>query len=178
MDLIFHFSYYDLIFNWKTTKDIEALWQEEIDEFCMIGEEGKIHRKNKIRSSSYLGEMEVSWRESVVNMVQELGFWHKHSLSLLSFLLWACPWEHSLDSIAHQHLCISQTHFKYFIAAASSSISKIYYFIASISNCNEKLLQQICTNLLQKKKSMKLLKNKNAKKICYKTLQRKFCKGE
>jgi len=71
MDLIFHFSYYDLIFNWKTTKDIEALWQEE---FCMIGEEGKIHRKNKIRSSSYLGEMEVSWRESVVNMVQELGF--------------------------------------------------------------------------------------------------------
>jgi hypothetical protein len=40
----------------------------------MIGEEGKIHRKNKIRSFSYLGEMEVSWRESVVNMVQELGF--------------------------------------------------------------------------------------------------------
>jgi hypothetical protein len=79
--------------------------------------------------------------ESVVNMVQELGFWHKHSLSLLSFLLWACPWEHSLDSIAHQHLCISQTHFKYFIAAASSSISKVCYFIASISNCNEKLLE-------------------------------------
>jgi hypothetical protein len=40
----------------------------------MIGEQGKIHRKNKIGSSSYLGEMEVSWRESVVNMVQELGF--------------------------------------------------------------------------------------------------------
>jgi hypothetical protein len=45
MNLVFHFSYYELNFNWKTKNDIEALWQEEIDEFCMIGEEGKIHRK-------------------------------------------------------------------------------------------------------------------------------------
>jgi hypothetical protein len=63
-----------LILTGKQKRHCSIIWQEEIDEFCTIGEEGKIHRKNKIGSSLYLGEMEVSWRESVVNMVQGLGF--------------------------------------------------------------------------------------------------------